>query len=306
MRKILFAVIFISFSATGICQNDKYYKIGWKLSPDEILIYKTQMEQVDTAKYEGFQLDLDKIFAELPDSLKEEMLSDDGSEFSKAREFFKSLKSIGDNYNMYSVLSRNPDESIDVKMIMKKSIDAANTKMDSLMQIFTQLNNGVVLRGKINRDGSIGSFYLKPSQKNLLALYFELPSEPVRIGDHWSLEVNLLEFDQNFVCHNSEKRNDIELIEVEEVDGELIAYIRYDIYEMVEGDFNNPFSKKAIPTFMHMSYTGINEFSITNGRWKRFNCMSKTESGGVSKSFMVQTNVMIPADDVSIDDLLNK
>jgi hypothetical protein len=304
VKQIMFFIFLLFNNSLFFSQVDEHYKIEWKLDQDETVIYKTKMQRVDSLEHQSFKFNFDKIIEEMPDSLKNQTGEQD-STLSKMNDFFESLNSIGDNYNFYSVLSKNADESFDVKMIMKKAVEGKNNQTDSLLQMFTQLNHGVVLRGKLNRDGSIQSFYLQQNQKNMLSMYFELPTEPVKIGDSWSLEINLSQFDQNFICHKSERRNKIELIDVKEIDGEEIAYIKYDIFEMVEGYFNNPFSKSHIPTFMQMSFSGISQFSITNGRWKIFNCMSATKSSGFTSANVVESNIMIPVENITLDELLS-
>ena len=308
MRKYFLFAAIILFSKISYCQNHNVYVLKWKLQPNESIIYKTQMEKIDSSDYKMFKLNINSIINSMPDSIKQKIEIKGELDSSKINEFYNSFSSMNKNYNLYSIISANKDKSVDVKMILKKSIDASKKEnsLDSLVQMMTQNNGGVVLRGEINEDGSIGSFYLRQRQKNLLAMLFELPAKPVRIGDVWSLEINLLEFDQNFICTESNKKNTVELMGVKEVNNEEIAYLKYDVNEMVRGDFYNPLSGKAIPTYMEMSFNGVNEFSITKGRWKKFDCVTKTDASGFSEAHQIETDVMVPIDNISLDNLINK
>ena len=57
-------------------------------------------------------------------------------------------------------------------------------------------------------------------KKNLLALFFQLPSKPVKIGEKWSIDLNWISMDQNFKCDSMKKVNEVQLIDVFKRKGE--------------------------------------------------------------------------------------
>lgn len=95
--------------------------------------------------------------------------------------------------------------SLDNKPSSKKNkSDSTANEMVDMMQ---KMSGGVMLRGAVYEDGSIESFYVKNDQRNLIALFFQLPDKAVRIGDTWSIDVNFISMDQNFKCDTSFKQN---------------------------------------------------------------------------------------------------
>ncbi|MEO0471540.1 MAG: hypothetical protein AAF206_18060 [Bacteroidota bacterium] len=108
----------------------------------------------------------------------------------------------------------------------------------------------------------------------MIALFFQLPTHPVKIGDKWSLDINLIANDQTFVCDSAYKINEVTLSDIRNVKGEKIALIQYNIEEYVQGTLNLPsfLGKKSKETksTMKFSFQGIGEFSVDKGRWATY------------------------------------
>lgn len=51
-------------------------------------------------------------------------------------------------------------------------------------------------------------------------MLFELPTKAVQIGDSWSLDINLISNDHNFICDSSYKTNKVTMVEIKKVNGE--------------------------------------------------------------------------------------
>lgn len=170
--------------------------LKWKLKPDETIGYKTVMEQVESSDLEiDFGDDMD-ISAEA------------------FKEIFDGLKKEFEQTSFITTMQWNDRDYIEIKMFTEgykkkdpKPIDPQNFNPASMME-------GVLLRGEISERGQIESFYLKSAQKNLIAIFFELPNKAVKIGDTWSLNVNYLQYDQSFVCKSADRTNKVELIDV--------------------------------------------------------------------------------------------
>src|SRR5690606_18646859 len=123
------------------------------------------------------------------------------------------------------------------------------------MEALQSMYQGVVLRGSVYETGPIHSFWVKNDQKNLIALFFQLPENPVKIGDKWSLEVNFIGNDQTFVCDNAYKTNEVTLTDIKEVNGEKIAVLEYNLIEFVEGSVEAPFFGVVFPVFRSEEHT---------------------------------------------------
>ncbi|MEP6750069.1 MAG: hypothetical protein ABJB86_20190, partial [Bacteroidota bacterium] len=133
-------------------------------------------------------------------------------------------------------------------------------------------------------NGSIQSFYVKNDQKNLIAMFFELPNRQIKVGDSWSLNMNFISMDQNFKCDTSYKKNNVTLIGLKQIAGQTTAIIKYDLTEFVSGDFNNPLAGNNKKTMMKMTYNAIGEFSVDKGRWTNYDGILSLSASGVMTS----------------------
>lgn len=73
----------------------------------------------------------------------------------------------------------------------------------SMLDMLHSLMGNAMLRGSVYREGGVHSWWVKSSQLNLICLMSELPTEPVAIGDSWSLGTKLINNDHNFVCDSA-------------------------------------------------------------------------------------------------------
>lgn len=146
-----------------------------------------------------------------------------------------------------------------------------------------KMSGGVMLRGSIYEDGTIESFYTVNTQKNLLAMFFELPAKAVSVGVSWPVDLHLISMDQSFICDTSYHKNSVNVVSVENKGGETIITLKYDIIEYVEGSVNSPFNDGPTKTTMKMSYRAIAAFSVEKGRWTRYEgVMSEGRTGLIS------------------------
>lgn len=103
-----------------------------------------------------------------------------------------------------------PDKNgnVDIAMMLKKD------KIDSTETLFSEMakmNGNVVLRGKVSPEGKLLSFYYKRAQNNLISILFELPINPVKVGDEWELNVDMISMDKNFKADTLYKKNVVRL-----------------------------------------------------------------------------------------------
>ena len=159
-----------------------------------------------------------------------------------------------------------------------------DTDDNRMAEMVHSMNQGIMLRGSVYETGGIHSFWIKSSQKNMIAMLFELPNKPVKIGDSWTLEINFITNDQNFKCDSAFKANKVTLIDLKQVKGETIAVLKYEFEEYVEGIFNSPAmfrSGGAIPTTMKFTFHALAEFSIKKGRWLSYDGIMSLKANGV-------------------------
>ncbi len=266
----------------SICFNNLYaqekYSIKWKIDTGDIIAYQTIMEDIDTARIEE------------PFLLKEmkELYADSTTnEDVDLNDFYELMKKDVEDLTTITILKRKK-EWIDVQLIVE-NLDE-DTAKDSAS--FSSFMKGVQLRGLLNQNGDIQSFYTINKQKNLLALFFQLPSHPVAIGDKWSIDMNWLQMDQHFDCDTMSKINEVKLIEVK-IDGkDTIAVIRYKNYEMVKGGYLSPFSNKSIESFIDSRYDAICEFSINEGKWRNYSGIFSIITSGYQNSSYKQKFVL--------------
>ncbi len=272
---ILFFAILIS-SLLSAQTGDKIV-LKWKLKPGEVLTYKTALDEIDTANFKSTTFNIGSLIKTLKDSSSDKKVDELVKEFNKE---FK-------NTTLISMLTEQRMGIIDIALRLdKKEIsgdstgDSASIAAKEMLKYFQSLSKGVALRGAVNENGNVQSFYLKNDQRNLIALFYELPDKPIKVGDSWGLDIHFLSMDQNCVCDTSYRKNQVKFIGIKKDGTETIAILKYDIEEYVSGDYGSPMSDKSVKTMMRMTYNGIAEFSVEEGRWKNYNgIMSLTASG---------------------------
>lgn len=274
---IFFAVI----TLTAFGQKNQTVDLRWKIEKNENLNYLTVMSDIDTSSIE---MDFSGLFKALSDS------TDIGLKESK--NFFKKFNEAFENLDFVTTLTNKNNGVIDIVMTTKPKepvketdIDTTNSQETEVLKIMQSMTQGVLLRGSVYETGGIHSFWVKSSQKNLIALFFELPTRPVKVGDKWSLDINFITNDQNFDCDTSYKINEVILADIKKINGETIAVLKYNIVEYVKGNFITPsfFDSDGgqNETMMKFTHQGIAEFSVDKGRWLNYDGIMSIEATGV-------------------------
>ncbi len=267
MRKTFISVIILLIGFSLSIHAQEKYDIDWKLGQNEVLAYKTIMEKIEADEFE-----LPAILKSFPESKK-----GDNKNVQKGLEsMIKSLTEGIEDYSMVSILQKR-DEWIDIKMI-RENFSNKNSKKNSS---FANMLTGIQLRAIVNQKGYIQSFYNKNAQKNLVAVFFQLPKNPVKIGDKWSIDVNWITTDHNFECDSMDRINEVELLDIVIQDNDTIALLKYTIHEKIFGSFFMPFKKEeSIETSFNVTYDALCEFSISSGRWKSYSGIYSLKSTG--------------------------
>lgn len=274
LKNALLFIIVSWASSLGFAQSQEKVQLQWKIGEKETVVYKTLMKEIDSS---SFEVDFGNLFDGMGDSISTE-----------SKNFLSKIQDSFNDIDLVSMLSSDDEVvKIEMKTVDKEKSEKKKKKDDEidLHKLMSSLNDGVVLRGSVYKNGGIESFWVKTNQKNLLALFFELPKGEIKIGDSWELEVNFINNDQNFECDSAFRKNNVSLIDLKIVDGDTLAVLKYDIEEYVSGNFNSPFSEESKKTKMLMTHKAIGEFSISKGRWASYNgIMTLIASGFMSSN----------------------
>ena len=175
LKKYLFCFALTCISCYAFSQvKDSTVFLKWKLKPGEVLGYKTEMREIDTANHQDF--DMSGLWGSIHGK--------DTSKLADLRKIMSKLNKEIQNFEMVTQLTEKHKGVITVEMMAvdnEKGIPEIKAKnaQDSLKNIgklLSMLTTGVKLRGSVNEDGSIQSFYTKNDQRNLLSIFFELPT----------------------------------------------------------------------------------------------------------------------------------
>lgn len=271
-------------------QENQTVELKWKIGQDETINYLTEMNIIDSS---SAKINFDWLLGENSDSLD--------FDFKALQKLYSELNKDNGNRDYLITLTHKNDDIVDILMAKNKNEEQnSSEKENDLSDLSQLLSPDVLLRGSVYESGGIHSFWVQTSQKNLIALLFELPSKPIKVGDKWSLDTNLIAFDQNFECENSYKINEVTLTEIKKVRGESIAVLKYNIVEYADGFtdipafFGNKGSRKK--TVMKSSHQGMAEFSIDKGRWLTYDGMLSVEASGIMTAAYQTKFKLIDAD----------
>jgi len=284
-------LLFLSFSSFSQTKDSSVF-LKWKLKPNEALSYKTVMEEIDTANRMSLSI---KGFSKMMGN-KSDTTHD--VDFDK---MFKQLNKEVRATKFETRLTEKRKGIVDIELYAKndeakqvKPKDTADKGLDISKMLMDKILTGVMLRGSVYEDGTIESFYTKNDQKNLLAIFFELPGKPVKVGDSWPLSVHLIAMDQSFTCDSSYRKNIVTLVGIENKNSEHIANLKYNIVEYVEGSFISPFDNSEVKTIMKMTFQATAYFSLEKGRWIIFDGVMSLSSTGMMSSRSTQKLSLIP------------
>ncbi|MEP6750455.1 MAG: hypothetical protein ABJB86_22140, partial [Bacteroidota bacterium] len=164
MMKAILTISAIFFIVAASAQTGNPVFLKWKLQPKEILAYNTVMQEIDTANFKDFSVDFGILLKIFEDSTNKKT--------DEAKKFFSEInKSLKEN-GLVTKLRENKPGVIGIEMVMKQKDDNPASKKDTtenIIKMMSKLNGNVMLRGAINENGSIQSFYVKNDQKNLIA-----------------------------------------------------------------------------------------------------------------------------------------
>ena len=177
-------------------------------------------------------------------------------------------------------------DNLEIRMVAGKT-EYATPPQDEIEEtkrkIESQTEGMIHLFAFTNFYGENKSFYLKQVQKNLIALFFQLPRDAVKPGDQWSLPTNLIEVGAGFVPDNSNRINKV-WVRSAYKDPQLgnVLEVVYLIGEYISGNFVQTTTTKeaTLPFEMSFSFVAYGEYLADKGRWKRYVGQMSTKGRG--------------------------
>jgi hypothetical protein len=289
--KFFIACLFIFFSSIVYSQSNNTVFMRWKLKPNEVISYKAYIKDVSPkgAKKLGF--------GEMFKGMGGDSTNKEGGAM---QQMMDQMQSLSPEYYIASLAEKKKD-LIDIELNAKKSqkkpVDSAQAGFALLMNA---MESAPMLRGAVGEDGSIKSFYLRSDQKNILALFFQLPARPVKIGDEWQIDTQFINMDQSFKCDSSFHKNVVKVTGIENIGSDKVVTLAYDIVEYASGVFSFPFAlpgmgdKKNNNAFSKILYKATARFSVEKGRWLSYEGEIQTTVTGIMESETTQYYALVP------------
>ncbi|WP_271782583.1 hypothetical protein [Aquimarina algiphila] len=259
MKQLISTAITLITIITYGQKNDKV-DLKWKLDENETLIYKIIESKIDTSTT-GSKVD------DLINVLK----NDEVTQVKKTQLLLQEVSDSMQKIIKRTELTHVSPNVIDIVISQKKK-----TRSISIQENKENVNRQILVRGSVYEDGSIHSFWLDNFLKNKIALFFELPTKSVGVGDTWKIDVNTMNIHRRFKCDSAYKTNKVRLVDLKKTNKDTIAIIKYEIEEYFKGSntYNSSTKEEKI---MKFGYYATAEFSIHNGRWISYNAIMEAE-----------------------------
>lgn len=268
---VLFYFLEINFSCFAQT-SEKTYQLKWKISKDEVIPY-----QIETINLEDVKFDPSQLLSIFNDSISGKSEKENKKQLKEFNEVLKSINDSQKNIKQVATIE-NKGNLLYARIFIRKD---PNTNSNSKQLNFNDLMEGIQLRGLLNQNGSIYSYFLEIRQKNLLALYFQLPDRRIKIGDSWPLDIQWFTANYTFLCDSVNKTNCIKLESVYENASDTIAVLNYKYSEYLSGVTEIPFNNSKRLSLMTIDCSGLLEFNITKGRWEKYNLIITSKSSGI-------------------------
>ena len=263
--------------------------LRWKVPDGKALGLKTAMFPVDPASTTLLRFD----FKKLAEGHGLPPIPDDA---------IATAFRMPQSYSMTTLLKPLPGGNLSAKIIVgdvQMPGGGGSEVEQTTAELMKQMEGTVQLRGEITDSGQVASFWLEQKQKNLLAVFLELPTAPVKVGQSWSLSVNFLEMGSGFICDKSGRANSVKLVSLSKTaGGDTVATMEYCLAESIEGKFRLPTGGADQPCTMAMSFVGRGEFLVGKGTWQRFVGRMHIKATGVMTSDAQQHFAMEPMAEV--------
>ncbi len=263
MIKNLVFVIILIFSIIS-CSEEKY-ELRWKIPAEEVLIYKIQMETIDSLSSvpEDDMSSLVKMVAKMyGDSIDVPINSED---------IYQGLISRINSLSYFSILRQGAENDMKIDFITRinKQYDQAK-----YMDIFNKFIKKAVFKGNLSKNGDLYDEDGSPVFDPKINILFELPEKPVSVGDTWSLKIKFTE-PQDKKEKIKDTLNQVKFVELLVEGKDSIAVLEYQL----QGPEN---------IGRALSYVGKGKFNINQGKWMSYTGVLTQKISGIISMKQVQ------------------
>jgi hypothetical protein len=269
------AFLFILVTITVFSCSKEQYKLKWKLPSGDVLIYKIQMETIDSLSSvteENMRILVDMVATMYDDSVKVPVTSND---------LYQGLVRQLNMLNYFSILRNGSNEQIKIDFITKQVTEYEKTRY---LDIFNKFVRKASFKGTLDNKGKLiseeGGDVFDPK----INILFELPSEPVGVGDTWSLNIKP---PKHTLSKNQKDSilNKVTFTDLSVDDGDTIAILNYQL--------QSPDKSGNI-----IRFSGKVKFSITQGKWLEYTGVLSQKTSGLLPMNHVQK---IKLNEISIE-----
>jgi hypothetical protein len=256
-------IIVLLFSILS-CSKEKY-ELRWKIPAEEVLIYKIQMETIDS---------LSSVAEDEMSSLVEmvaKMYGDSVQVPINSEDIYQGLISSINSLSYFAILRQGIENDTKIDFITRINKQYAKEKY---LDIFKKFIRKAVFKGNLSANGELysedGGTVFDPK----INILFELPEKPVSVGDIWSLNINFRE-QQVIKEVIKDTLNQVKFLELLIENNDSIAVLEYQL----QGPEN---------VGRALSYVGKGKFNITKGKWVAYTGVLTQKVSGIVSMKQVQ------------------
>ncbi|MFN8258832.1 MAG: hypothetical protein U0W24_24295 [Bacteroidales bacterium] len=260
-RSILLTILILSVLS---CGKEKL-ELQWKVAPEEVLIYKIQMETIDTLSSvpEDAMSSLVKMVAKMyGDSVNVPVNSED---------IYQGLISSINSLSYFAILRQGVENEMKIQFITRANKQYAREKY---LDIFNKFIRKAVFKGSLLNNGELYNDEGQEVFDPKINILFELPEKPVAVGDVWPLRIKFT--DQKIDKENArDTLNQVKFTELLVENGDSIAVLEYKL----QGPEN---------VGRALNYVGKGKFNMNKGKWDSYTGILTQRVSGIVSMKQVQ------------------
>ncbi len=254
---LLFAFIALLFTA---CGDDKYF-LKWNVQEGAPLVYKTEMQIVDSLSSVSEKQNILKLMESMGSLMGDTLnspvqMSDIQSDINKWM----------NSYHYFSILKKKGN-SIHIEVAGKSMVDPNMKYLGSFGALPKEMS---LYQGQVLNNGVLESKYNIPK----FTIMFELPEKEVSVGDSWPLSMKFKVPDVSSELETENAVNRVKFVDVLKKGEDLIAILQYEIKSPQSLEYS------AFGGAIH--FKGRGDFNITKGKWEKLEGYYVTASAGFS------------------------
>lgn len=282
--KSLFNLVLVILLSSCYAKTNQI-ELVWKIQPGEEVKYlsiASEIEPLDQFKLDGLEV--------LKNSDLQEKVNNKLKSYEAPAPTLEALLIGSENGFNARFVAIKPDFNT-----------APTSEEEKAKRAFLEDRAGTVeLLADLDSKGKLQSFYLAQKQKNILALFFQLPDTKLEKGAQWKLPVTFIQIGQGFVPLEAVRDQRAELLDVSKNQhGESIAEVSYVMAEKVSGQFEYTSSDQVVPVSSSNSYFANGLFNVDKGRWESLKVISYVKGSGLSVNENMMVFMLNPLDPIA-------